>query len=80
MAVDVNTTFEEALAELENIVKQLEGGKIPLEQAVQVYQRGMELKQFCNQKLASAKLLIDELVIDNGKITGVTPFNAETVE
>ena len=39
--------FEAAIAELESIVKKLEEGELPLEQSLELYERGMKLSRFC---------------------------------
>ena len=48
-------SFEEALAELEAIVKALEGGQGKLEEAVSAYQRGAALRKHCEARLAEAE-------------------------
>ena len=48
-------TFEQALAELEKIVKKMEGGELSLEQALATHKRGLELAKFCQQRLESAQ-------------------------
>lgn len=50
-----NPTFESALAELENIVTRMEGGRLPLEQSLAAYKRGAELLRFCQARLADAQ-------------------------
>ena len=66
-----NMTFEQAMEELETVVRQLESGKIKLDEAVAVYERGVKLKNFCEEKLKSAKSKIDKLVIGkDGNIIG----------
>jgi exodeoxyribonuclease VII small subunit len=50
--------FEELLKELDEIVKQLESGTLSLEQAIEKYQRGMELSALCKEKLLNAKELV----------------------
>jgi exodeoxyribonuclease VII small subunit len=47
--------FEEALAELENIVSGMEGGQLSLEQSLAAYKRGAELLQYCQKALADAQ-------------------------
>lgn len=54
-------TFEQALAELEEIIKKLEDGKLPLEDAVKAFERGSELKKICEEKLKNAQLKIEML-------------------
>ncbi|MDR0630869.1 MAG: exodeoxyribonuclease VII small subunit [Holosporales bacterium] len=54
-------TFEQAIAELEEIIRKLESGKMPLEEAVSAFERGAELKKFCEEKLKNAQLKIEIL-------------------
>jgi exodeoxyribonuclease VII small subunit len=54
--------FEQALAELEKIVAKLEGGKESLENAINDYEYGNALREFCEKKLSEAKLKIDKIV------------------
>ena len=56
-------TFEEALLQLENIVRELEGGKIKLDNAVEAYEKATALKKFCEEKLKSAQLKIEKINI-----------------
>jgi len=56
-------SFEDALAELEKIVRQLEGGQGALEQAIDAYQRGVLLKRHCERKLAEAQAKIEQIAI-----------------
>ena len=70
-------TFEEMINELENIVRNLESGRIGLEEALKAYQEGMKLKAACEAKLASAKEQIDKLIIEKGQIVGKEPFDVE---
>jgi exodeoxyribonuclease VII small subunit len=63
-------TFEEALAELEVIVRQLEEGKGRLDQAIDAYSRGAQLKRHCEAKLAEAQARVDRIVLGpDGAIT-----------
>ncbi len=54
-------TFEQAVVELEEIIKKLEDGKMPLEDAVSAFERGSELKKICEEKLKNAQLKIEML-------------------
>ncbi len=54
-------TFEQAVVELEGIIKKLEDGRMPLEDAVKAFERGSELKKICEKKLKDAQLKIDIL-------------------
>jgi exodeoxyribonuclease VII small subunit len=51
----IEATFEKALAELEKLVAQMEGGKLSLEQALEAHKRGLELARFCQERLDSAQ-------------------------
>ena len=55
-------SFEEALTELQNLVKSLEKGDSKLEDAIKSYQRGVDLKRHCEQKLQDAQLKVDKIV------------------
>ena len=48
-------SFERALAELEKLVAQMEGGKLSLEQALEAHKRGLELARFCQERLDAAQ-------------------------
>jgi exodeoxyribonuclease VII small subunit len=56
-------SFEEALQELEQIVKRLEGGAGKLDDAIQSYERGTLLKRHCEAKLREAQARVDKIVI-----------------
>lgn len=80
MTEETPETFEEALTELENIVRSLESGRVHLERAVEAYEKGMRLKRLCEQKLADAQARIDQLTVnENGEITGKENFDVEIV-
>jgi exodeoxyribonuclease VII small subunit len=65
-----NLSFEAAMTELESIVKDLESGKISLEQSITAYERGMSLKAHCEKKLHDAQMKIEKIVAaPNGTIT-----------
>jgi exodeoxyribonuclease VII small subunit len=55
-------SFEEALAELEGIVRDLEGGRGKLEEAVAAYERGAALRRHCEAKLAEAEAKLQAVV------------------
>lgn len=54
-------TFEEAFAELEQVVRSLEDGQAALEESLALYERGQTLSQFCSQKLDEAELKIEQM-------------------
>ena len=60
-----NLSFEEALEELENITKSFEDGDSTLENAVNLYNRGVLLKKHCEKKLKEAKKKIDEVKVND---------------
>jgi exodeoxyribonuclease VII small subunit len=55
-------SFEEALAELEQIVRGLEGGQQKLEDAIKSYERGAALRRYCEAKLAEAEARVAAIV------------------
>ena len=55
MSIPSELSFEQALAELEKIVKKMESGELPLEQALTTHKRGLELARFCQQRLEAAQ-------------------------
>lgn len=59
-----NIKFEEALAELESVVDKLQNGDLPLEDAIEEFQRGTELSKICLEKLNAAKASVQKLVVD----------------
>lgn len=61
----VALSFEEALDQLENIVDQLEAGEVPLEQAIELFQEGMQLSKTCHQKLEQIEHRVQILMKDN---------------
>jgi exodeoxyribonuclease VII small subunit len=56
-------SFEDALAELEQIVRRLEGGQVKLDEAILAYERGAQLKRHCEKKLNEAQQRVDRIVI-----------------
>jgi exodeoxyribonuclease VII small subunit len=73
-------SFEDALAELEGIVRDLEGGRGKLDDAIAAYERGTELRRHCDAKLAEAQARIDRIVTGPDASAGdpptTTPFGA----
>jgi exodeoxyribonuclease VII small subunit len=55
------TTFEEALDKLQNIVKKLEAGDMPLEESLKAFEEGVGLSRFCQEKLSEAEKKIEIL-------------------
>ncbi len=70
-------SFEDALKNLETIVGQLESGDTPLQQAIELYERGNRLRQRCAERLDAAQARIEAIRLDgDGKPAGVHPFAA----
>ena len=69
-------TFEQAIDQLETIVKRLEEGKVPLEESVSIYERGEALKRRCEELLRQAEARVEKITLDaNGKPTGTEPLD-----
>ena len=69
-------TFEEELAELEGIVRQLETGDVELEKSIAIYERGAALKAHCEGRLKSAELKVEQIVQGtNGPATEPAAFD-----
>ncbi|AFB31881.1 exodeoxyribonuclease VII small subunit [Rickettsia rhipicephali] len=59
--LEANISFEEALKELEEIVKKIDNGQESLETAVNSFERGILLKNHCEKKLKEARLKIEKI-------------------
>ncbi len=71
---DIQTlTFEQALAELEGIVGELESGRAPLEDSIRLYERGAKLKAHCEQRLEAARLRVEKIVVGAQGPQGTQP-------
>ncbi len=66
-------TFEQALAELEQIVGRLESGQAPLEDSIRMYERGAALKAHCETRLEAARLRVEKIVVGAQGAQGVEP-------
>lgn len=66
-------SFEEAMAELEKVVTQLERGDVALEQSINLYERGAALKALCASKLKDAEEKVELIRAAEGKAVGTTP-------
>jgi exodeoxyribonuclease VII small subunit len=65
--IETPKSFEEALNELEKIVRQLEEGRDHLETAIASYEKGIQLKNYCENKLKEAELKIQKITgLENG--------------
>lgn len=62
--------FDEAMLQLENIVRKLEQGDVPLESAIELYQKGMELSKVCSDKLQKAEKQLVTFIDENKEDVG----------
>jgi exodeoxyribonuclease VII small subunit len=67
--------FEQALAELEKLVQRLEGGDLPLDEALKTFERGIELTRHCQTALKSAQQKVEILLKRSGQVE-VQPFDS----
>jgi exodeoxyribonuclease VII small subunit len=67
-------SFETAVAELEDIVGQMESGNLALEQSVNAYKRGAELLQFCQRSLAEVEQQV-RILSDSNKLSAFNSVN-----
>ncbi|MEA3390722.1 MAG: exodeoxyribonuclease VII small subunit [Pseudomonadota bacterium] len=84
MAEDMSTpdpetlSFEDALRALEQIVRRLESGDVPLDESIARYSRGEEMRKRCTERLQAAEARIQKLTVDaGGVVSGAQPFGAD---
>ncbi len=65
MSTKAETTFEQALAELEQVVQKLEKGELPLEESLRLYEEGIRLSRLCHARLEEAEGRIEVLLKDS---------------
>ncbi len=68
-------SFEDALVQLESIVRELEGGKIKLDDAVEAYEKATALKKFCEEKLKAAQLKIEKINVSPEGTVSTEPLD-----
>jgi exodeoxyribonuclease VII small subunit len=69
-------SFETSLEELEKVVKELEAGDIPLEQALALFEKGIGLSENCRKQLEEAETRVEILLKKNGKVQA-EPFGPD---
>ena len=70
-------SFEDALKALEDVVRKLETGEVPLDESIGLYERGEQLRRHCQARLDAAQARIEKIVAGpDGKATGAVPFDA----
>jgi len=72
-AAAAGVPFEQSLGELETVVKQLESADLPLEKAVQLFERGMHLSEACRKQLTDAETRV-EILMKKGDGVEAEPF------
>ncbi len=70
-------SFEQALSELENIVRSLESGEAPLEKSIDAYERGVALKTHCESKLRDAQAKIEKISVSPNGTIQTQPLDQE---
>ncbi len=69
--------FEDALARLEEIVKELETGELPLDLSLKLFEEGIKLSRICNKRLEDAERRVEVLIKDKAGNVISQPFNEE---
>jgi len=68
--------FEDAMQRLEEIVKSLESGELPLEESLKVFAEGMDLAKYCSKKLEEAEKKVTMLIEESAGRYAQVPFDA----
>ncbi len=69
-------TFEDALRSLEDVVRKLESGEVPLDDSIELYERGEDLRKHCQARLDAAQARIERIVQGpDGRPIGTEPFD-----
>jgi exodeoxyribonuclease VII small subunit len=70
-------SFEDALKALEDVVRKLETGEVPLDDSIALYERGERLRKHCQARLDAAQARIEKIVQGpGGEAVGLEPFDA----
>lgn len=71
-------SFEDALRALEDVVRKLESGEVPLDQSIDLYERGEALRKHCQARLNAAQARIEKIVTGaGGEARGTVPFDSD---
>ena len=71
-------SFEDALRALEEVVRGLESGEVPLDATISLYERGEKLRAHCQARLDAAQARIEQVVKNaDGQAVGTQPFDPE---
>lgn len=77
---DQKNTFEEQLKQLQDIVTKLEGGNVPLEDALNQFQEGVKLSRELEQKLNDAEKIVAKLIDKDGHVKQLNPEDSNSPE
>ena len=72
-------SFEQAVSELQSVVERLEAGKVALEDALALYERGVSLVKICNERLDLAEQRVSAVRFDGNAVV-TDPFGTEVVK
>ncbi len=76
--LDGNMSFEAALAQLESIVRELESGDVPLDASIAKYERGEQLRAFCQTRLDQARSRIEKISLSrDGAAIATEPLDPQ---
>jgi len=71
-------SFEDALRALEDVVRRLESGEVPLDESITLYERGEALRKHCQARLDAAQARIEKIVAGpDGKPAGTVPLDPD---
>jgi len=71
-------SFEDALRALEDVVRKLESGEVPLDDSIALYERGEALRKHCQARLDAAQARIEQIVkAPDGAAAGTRPFDEQ---
>lgn len=75
--IGTNMNFENALTELETLVKKMETGQLSLEDSLKYFEEGIELGKKCQTSLKEAEQKVDILMKKSGNSSELSPFNLD---
>jgi exodeoxyribonuclease VII small subunit len=76
MPEEAPLSFETGLQQLEGIVKEMESGDLPLERALELFEKGMKLSETCRKQLEEAETRVETLIKRGGEVT-TEPFSLD---
>jgi exodeoxyribonuclease VII small subunit len=76
MPEEAPVSFETGLQQLEGIVKEMESGDLPLERALELFEKGMKLREMCRKQLEEAETRVEVLIKRAGEVAP-EPFSLD---